>query len=124
VARKFYFQTRYLPVPDDGQWNAWLEESAAEAQSELRERLAEAIKHIAVKLADKKAIFRDSLVSNLSGLLALVPDLNLRDDPQIAALAKGAAELCKFEPDELREDSVARAETAAKAADLCSMFSL
>jgi hypothetical protein len=63
-------------------------------------------------------------VSNLSEILALVPDLNLRDDPQIAALAAQAAELTEFDAATLRDDPIARANVAQRATDLCSLFSL
>jgi hypothetical protein len=124
VAAKFSFTTRYLPVPDVGQWAEWIDEASKAAQDELRERLAEAIIKVAQKLRDPKSIFRDTLVSNLTEILALVPDLNLRDDPQIAALAAQAAELTEFDPATLRDDPIARANIAQRATDLCTLFSL
>ena len=124
VAARFSFSTRYLPVPDVGQWAECIDEASMAAQDELRERLAEAILKVAQKLRDPKGIFRDTLVSNLSEILALVPDLNLRDDPQIAALAAQAAELTEFDAATLRDDPIARANVAQRATDLCSLFSL
>jgi hypothetical protein len=124
VKSKFSFATRYLPVPDQGQWAEWFAEAATEAQAELLERLRDAITKVATKLADPKAIFRDSLVGNLTDLLALVPDLNLNDDPTIAALAAKAKGLVEFDADTLREDPIARATVADRAGDLCSLFNL
>lgn len=124
VRAKFYFQTRYLPAPDQGQWAEWLAEAAVAATDDLRSRLREAVLKVASKLKDPKAIFRDSLTGNLVDLLALVPDLNLSEDPTIKQLADSAAALVEFEPDTLRDDPIARANVASKAADICSMFNL
>lgn len=124
VASKFSFTTRYLPVPDVGQWAEWFEEASACAQEELRDRLSDAIRKVAVKLRDPKAIFRDTLVSNLSEILSLVPDLNLADDPVIADLARQAGDLVEHDAATLRDDPIARANTASRADEICSLFSL
>jgi hypothetical protein len=124
VESKFYFTTRYLPVPDVGQWAEWLAEASACAQEELRDRLADAVLKVAQKLRDPKAIFRDTLVSNLTEILALVPDLNLADDPVIADLARQAGDLVEHDAATLRDDPIARANTASRANDICTMFSL
>lgn len=124
VASKFKFRCTYLPVPDMGQWGEWLAESAELAQAELRSRLGDAIRKLAAKLADPKAIFRDTLVSNLSDVLSLVPDLNIADDPELATLATRAKALTMVEPDTLREDMVARATVAERAQELCDIFKL
>ena len=101
-----------------------IEEASACAQEELRDRLSDAIRKVAVKLRDPKAIFRDTLVSNLTEILALVPDLNLADDPQIADLARQAGDLVEHDAATLRDDPIARANTASRADEICSLFSL
>jgi hypothetical protein len=53
-----------------------------------------------------------------------VPDLNLADDPSIAALAKQAGELVEHDAATLRDDPFARADIAQKANNLCSLFNL
>lgn len=123
VAGKFRFQYRYLPVPTEGQWGEWLAEAATEAQDALREKLAEAIRLVAERLSKPGRTYA-SLTGNLAELLALVPDLNLAADPQIAALADGAKALLEHDTDTLRDDPIARADTAAKAAELVSLFNL
>lgn len=124
VLAKFSFTLRYLPVPDAGQWAEWMTEAASAAQEDLTERLREAILHVAERLADPKAIFRDSLVTNLAELLALTPDLNLRDDPKIAAIADKARDLLTHDAETLREDPIARADVAATAAEITAMFNI
>lgn len=124
VMAKFRFVLRTLPVPDAGQWNDWMAEAAEAAQENLTERLRDAVVHVAERLANPDAIFRDSLTRNLAELLALVPDLNLRDDPKIAAIADRAKDLLAHDADTLRDDPIARADVAATAADIASMFNL
>jgi hypothetical protein len=124
VAQRFQFSTRYLPIPSLGQWDIWIQESAAEAEADFKNRLSDAVRKLAGKLADPKAIFRDSLVSNLAEICALAGDMNLRDDPAIAAIAQQGAALAAIPADTLRNDATARKDIAGKASALCSMFSL
>jgi len=57
-------------------------------------------------------------------ILNLADDLNIAGDPAVADLVAQAKALANVEPDQLREDKTLRATTAARAADLCSLFSL
>lgn len=124
VRAKFYFRTRYLPVPTSNQWSAWVEEAATEATAALKERFAEAVRRMAQSLSDPKKRFHGTLVTNVTDLLAIAPDLNLADDPEIARLVAQAKSLVEFDADTLREDPIARANVAEKAAGICSMFNL
>jgi hypothetical protein len=124
VAARFGFKSNYLEVPVLAQWEEWLSESAEKAEAELKDRLADAVLKLAHKLADPKAIFRDSLLGNLADICALAGDLNLRDDPTIAALATQAASLCAVPAEQLRESATLRASTASRASAICSMFKL
>lgn len=124
VRNAFSLSCRYLPVPSLGQWDEWLRESADTATTELRERIGEALRSYAEKLADPDKIFRDSLVSNLADIVNLAADLNLGNDKSIADLVEQARTLAAVDPAQLREDKNLRAESAVRAADLCSMFSL
>jgi len=124
VRGSFALSCRYLPVPALGQWDEWIAESASNATEEIRTRIGEALRAAAEKLADPKAIFRDSLVGNLVDILNLADDLNIAGDPAVADLVAQAKALANVEPDQLREDKTLRATTAARAADLCSLFSL
>lgn len=124
VRQAFRLSCRYLPVPSLGQWDEWLAESASTATEELRERIGEALRNYAAKLGDGEKIFRDSLVENLRDIVNLADDLNLGGDKAVADLIKQARDLATPDPDQLREDPTLRAESAARAADLCSLFSL
>lgn len=124
VEAKFAFLCRYLPVPEVGQWTDWMNEAAAEGQADLHERLRKAITLVAQRLADPKGRVFDSLTGNLAELIALVPDLNLAADPTIAAMADKAKALLEHDTDTLRDDPLARADIAAKASEIVSLFNL
>ena len=124
VEAKFSFVTRYLPVPEVGQWSEWMTEAAAEAQTDLRDRLRDAITLVAKRLSDPKSRVFGSLTGNLAELLALAPDLNLAADPEIAALADKAKALLEHDTDTLREDPLARADIAARASEIVTLFNL
>jgi len=125
IGEKFKFATRYLPCPDAGTWQEWLKESAVEAEADLKNRLADAVRAFKDKLHDPKAIFRDTLVSNLSDICALSGDLNLLDNPTIKALSDQASHLSgSVSADRLRNNPEAREDAAKRAAEICSNFKL
>lgn len=124
VSGKFKFATRYLPVPDAGTWQEWLAESAEAGKEDLKARLAAAVRAMADKLGDSKAIFRDSLVENLREIVSLSGDLNLADDPVIAQLAIEASALTVHAPDALRNNPGDRSAAHKRAADICRNFNL
>lgn len=85
-----------LAAPD-----ALLQEMIKQAETAITERfeagckdahrrLYEAIQHIHDKLADPKAVFRDSLIGNLSELLDLLPAINIGKDPELTRIAQSA----------------------------------
>ena len=93
--------------------------SEAAAMGDLFKRLAAAVKHAAEKLSDPKAIFRDSLVENISELAELIPQLNFKGDPELDALAKEAARrLAGIDPETLRNDLKVRGRVAGEAGEL------
>lgn len=66
-------------------------ESAAEqrlqaAQADVWRRISETMTYFNSRMADPKAVFRDSTVDNVHDLLALIPGLNVLDDPNIEAV--------------------------------------
>jgi hypothetical protein len=87
------------------------------AVEDLWTRLSEALGHLVEKLRDKDAIFRDSLVGNISELTDVLPRLNITGDKDLANIINEArVKLASLEPKELREDDKKRAD-AAKVAD-------
>ena len=133
IARKFAFDVQVNPIPaaDDFRADisaeevtairADLESRAATAQAlagvDLWKRIHTAVSAMAERLSDPKAVFRDSLVSNLCELAEILPALNISDDPMLENLRERlVSTLCRTSPAELREFPQHRAETAAEAA--------
>lgn len=130
IERKFGCGTDIEPVPFSGDFrvklqsddadrikeelDARVKERVAEATRDLYVRLNDVVGKFAEKLSDKDAIFRDSLVENVVELVALLPKLNVSNDPGLDALTKETKKkLLAFEPDTLRKDEAVR-EKAAK----------
>lgn len=78
-------------------------------------RLYERVKHMAEKLADPKAIFRDSMVENAREICALLPRLNFSDDPHLETMRQQVEASLIKHPDALRNDPDLRRDTAAEA---------
>lgn len=98
-----------------------------DAMIDLWTRITTAISHMQAKLEDarptakgeKAAIFRDSLVENIRELVDLLPRLNLTGDAMMDKTRKAMeSQLCRLDPDDLREDPKARAKVARAAAEI------
>jgi hypothetical protein len=130
VSRKFNIDMAVFPVPsNDFRTNIASDElqkiqqdverrvqdAQQQAMKEVWTRLFDRVKHMAEKLADPKAVFRDSMVDNAKEICALLPRLNFTDDPQLEAMRQDVeAKLIKH-PDALRNDPDLRRDTAAEA---------
>lgn len=92
-----------------------VQDAQQQAMKEVWTRLFDRVKHMAEKLADPKAIFRDSMIDNAREICALLPRLNFTDDPQLEAMRQDVeAKLIKH-PEALRNDPDLRRDTAAEA---------
>lgn len=97
----------------------------AEAMKEVWQRLYDRVKHMAEKLADPKAIFRDTMVENLQEQCAMLTRLNFMDDPNLEALRQQVeGTLASHHPDALRNDPDLRRDTAAEAKAIMDKMSV
>lgn len=88
----------------------------AEAMREVWTRLYDRVKHMADKLSDPNAIFRDALIDNLKDQCSMLSRLNFMDDPNLESLRQQVEEtLASHHPDALRNDPELRRDTAAEA---------
>ncbi len=88
----------------------------AEAMASLWKRLYDVVSKMADRLEDEGAVFRDSLVNNIKDLAALLPKLNIAEDPDLERLGEYVTQrLCAVPPNVLRRDPAARKETAEQA---------
>ena len=124
VAAKFKFSTRYLPCPSDGAWSEWLNETAQAGQSELRERLVTAARHMADTLKGDGKLYQ-SVFDNLRDVCELAGEgFNLLDDPIIALAARELLPHANQAADNVRGASSVRKDTAAKVAGILSTLNL
>jgi len=96
-----------------------VQDAAQNAMSEAWQRLYDRVKHMQEKLADPKAIFRDTMVENTREICALLSRLNFADDPNLEAMRNEVEQsLANNHPDALRNDPDLRRDKAAEAADI------
>ncbi len=135
IADKFLFRWTVLPLPDAGDFRVHLaddevaliksqitedvEAASAGAMREVWQRLYEAVSKMAERLAIPDAVFRNSLVENLSDLCKLLPLLNLTHDPRLDALRLEVQnQLVYHDPAALRDNQTYRSATAQAAQDI------
>lgn len=85
--------------------------------ADLWARLFDSVGHIAERLGDDKAVFRDSLVGNLKDLCEnVLPKLNVLGDVNLEAVrVRALGELGKYDAQILRDSPRIRAEVAKEA---------
>lgn len=102
-----------------------VKQAQAQAMTDVWKRLYDRVQTMADKLADPKAVFRDSLLENTAELCALLPRLNFADDQQLEAMRLDVEhKLLKFQPDALRSDLTLRRDTAAEAKAIMDKMSV
>lgn len=93
-----------------------VKDAASKAMSEVWQRLYDKVKHIADKLNDPNAIFRDSMLENARELCELLPRLNFTDDPDLESMRQMVEKQLVSNPAEsLRSDPSLRRQKATEA---------
>ena len=135
IAAKFGVDIVFMPMPDAEDFRATLPDDLVtdikrNIQSELDrttqlamrepyERLYEHISRMVNRRSDSKAVFRDTLVTGLADLCAILPGLNLTRDPQLEDLRKRAERMiADVNPQDLRDVPATRNRVARKAAEI------
>lgn len=132
VATKFKFRFTYIPLPDAGDFRV---DIGREAQDALREQYAAAytaqletamgdlwsrthgvLARMSERLDyadhEKKKVFRDSLVENVTEMVDLLRACNITNDAEMSRMADRLEQALRgVTPDGLREDAYLRAET-------------
>ena len=100
-------------------------DAQATAMQEVWQRLYDRVKHMAEKLADPKAIFRDSMIENAREICMILPRLNFADDPNLESLRQEVEMgIANHHPDALRNDPDLRRDTAAEAKAIMNKMSV
>ena len=139
IARKFKMDMSIFPVPSTDfrvsiasdeltriqqDVERRVQEAQTVAMKEVWDRLYDRVKHMAEKLADPKAIFRDTMVENTKELCALLPRLNFMDDPNLEQLRLQVEGSLLKHPEALRNDPDLRRDTAAEAKAIMDKMSV
>ena len=139
VSRKFKMDMAIFPVPSTDFRVAIASDELTRIQQDVEKRIADAqttamkevwdrlydrVKHMAEKLADPKAIFRDTMVENTKELCALLPRLNFMDDPNLEQLRQQVEATLLKHPEALRNDPDLRRDTAAEAKAIMDKMSV
>ena len=136
IGDKFKMDMQVMPVPNTDfrvniadeelqrihdEVEARVKQAAKGAMMDVWQRLYDKVKHLAEKLDDPKAIFRDSTVNHLVDLCEMLPRLNVMDDPNLEAVRQEVeAKLAGYNPDTLRADVKVRQTVATEANDIAA----
>lgn len=141
IRRKFGFDSVIMPLPVAADFRVDIsaseraaivadieertQQAIAGAMADVFTRICENVGAMAEKLAAFKpakgkgekseGVFRNTLVSNVADLIALLPSLNITNDPKLAAITGQMQALVKYDADTLRENADLRQDVAAKA---------
>ena len=131
IQRKFKMDMAVFPVPSNDfrvsigdaeleriqqDVEARVENSAQQAMKEAWQRLYDRVKHMAEKLADPKAVFRDTLVENTKEVCSILSRLNFADDPDLEIMRQQVeGSLANNHPESLRNDPDLRKNKAEEA---------
>lgn len=134
IANRFKIDMAVFPVPsDDFRTNIAddelqriqsdvqqrVEQAAHNAMQDAWQRLYDRVKHLADKLNDPKATFKNSTVEHITELCQLLPRLNFADDPNLEAMRlEVERKLVGHHPDALRNDPDLRRDKAQEANDI------
>lgn len=149
VAARFTCAFEVMPLPDAADFRTiqgidseelrrLTQDAEARANERVQEaartaivRMHEAVKTMADRLAqytanedaDKKGNrFYDSWISNVQDLARMMPQLNITNDPKLAALAAEAGKLAEGTPDTFRFGRDTRKEASAKASKIAEQL--
>jgi hypothetical protein len=135
IAAKFGVEILFMPLPASEDFRAALSDSTVAeikqgihrevektVQAAVRapyERLYGRICHMVERLSDPKAVFRDTLITGLAELCAILPGLNLTQDPQLDALRRRTEKMiADLDPQDLREVPAVRSAVAQQASEI------
>jgi len=135
IRSKFGVHLSYLPVPVAGDFRITLSENEMEKlRNELDERnkamLARSMHDAWVRLHDvvvdmvdrlNKPKFRDTIIGNIRNLTDILPELNLAGDEDLNKVRDEIVEkLCRYTPEQLRDNEGRREEVAEAAGKILS----
>jgi len=131
LGRKFNCEVQIMPLPDVKDFRVEVgdaerekfQKAMADVQREAMQdcwsRLFGVVQKAAEQLAKPDYRLRDSLLENVSEICALLPRLNISDDPALEeARRKVEYTIASMNPETLRENSTDRQDAALKLAEI------
>ncbi len=125
LASRFGCEIQVMPVPSVADFRIDLSEAeraefvarmASVEQAAMRdiwERLHATVSKAANTLSTPGAVFRDTLVSNITDICAMLPKLNFANDPALESMRQEVERVtAKMAPEALRTEQAARSESA------------
>lgn len=125
IEDKFSFEDNYFPLPDSSDFRIVMSDSQkkdfekkikaveSKAMGEVWERLHSVIRAAIEKFSSPDLIFRDSLLTNISELVAMLPMLNISEDSDLDRLATETNDLVsKLSAETIRENQTERKDAA------------
>jgi len=139
LREKFSVRLEILPVPtgDDFRVTMSAEEQARIAREidanvrasltrgteDLWKRLRDVVSHMVDRLNEPETRFHATLVTNISDLVSLLPQLNVNQDPDLERFAAQIRDsLCSYTAQDLKKHDILRATTAAEAAGIVAQM--
>jgi hypothetical protein len=118
-------ETAKIRAEIEAQADSMLARAMSDVWARLRKvvgKMAESLKAYGMTTSGKvENAFRDTLVTNITDLLSILPSLNITNDANITAFASEIeASLTKYSPDQLRESEIVRADVATRADEIFS----
>lgn len=131
IGNKFDLEVNFLPMPDvkdfridvsnaeKKDFERKMKEIEQKAMQDVWSRLHKTIKSASEKLSNPDAIFRDSLLENITELTAILPMLNISDDKELERVTGEVNTLVNsYRSDNLRENKEDRTKAAKELAEL------
>lgn len=131
IAAKFSFEVVFMPIPSAADFRV---DVSKETQDELKEsvtkavvqrqakaviscyaRLREVVSKLEERLSDPKAMFKDSLVTNISDEVRIMDGLNIMDDPKLKSITVAISDDLLVSPQTLRDNPSTRERVANSA---------
>lgn len=137
IAKLFSLKVSFLPVPEVSDWRidlgadevaqlqasvrADIAKAQSSAMSEAWSRLKDVVEKAKDRLADRDAVFRDSLIDNIRRMCDVLPALNITDDPQLEAARREVEQsIHGCDPRLLRKSNADRKAVADRLAAVAS----
>ena len=140
IAAKFSLDITFMPVPSADDWRVSLADTEIDSlRKQITEKVAESqgmamrdawdrVRDVVQKAHDKlsqpEAVFRDSLIENIREMCAVMPSLNIADDPQLEAVRRELeGKFASIVPDQLRNSVTFREDTSHQMKDILDKMS-